>query len=245
MQFRFFFTFERPLTLPLGYHHMLQGLIYHMILDQNPEYSAFLHDKGYGVDHHFKLFCFSLIHAPAHKVHAPYITFYREISFELRSPVYEFNQAVLTALGDIQSLEFNNQKIIFSHCEISHHRISQSDVQIKMISPLTMSTTYYDNDKKKTRYISPIDEDFNDAFVQNTIGKLKAAGFSINDKGIKISPVSIDTRDKYVTRFDDRIYITAWNGIYQLTAPSDVISFLYDAGIGSRNSQGFGMFDLK
>jgi len=37
--------------------------------------------------------------------------------------------------------------------------------------------------------------------------------------------------------------ITAWNGIYEIVCPPDYLKFLYDAGIGAKNSQGFGMFE--
>ena len=35
-----------------------------------------------------------------------------------------------------------------------------------------------------------------------------------------------------------------WKGIYELSGKSEYLNFLYDVGIGAKNSQGFGMFDV-
>ena len=37
---------DTPLVLPLGYHHIIQSIIFRT-LECEPKYSAFLHDKGY------------------------------------------------------------------------------------------------------------------------------------------------------------------------------------------------------
>lgn len=243
MQFRFYFRPDKPLTLPLGYHHTLQGFVYHLILDQNPNFSEFLHQSGYSSERQFKLFCFSLISARSIRVKRPYITFYGDISFELRSPIAEFCRTVLMALTSVYRVELNNQPMTFLKCEVSNRIIEEDELHIRMLSPLTLSTTIYVNDKKKTRYIAPYDDDFPGAFTQNTLNKLASVGIDAYDNDIKISPESENSRDKYVTKFDNRIYITAWKGDYLLSAPPEILTFLYNTGIGSRNSQGFGMFE--
>lgn len=245
MQFRFYFRLDKPLTLPLGYHHILQGSVYHLIQGQNPEFSDFLHNRGYSSNRQFKLFCFSLISAQFKKVKPPYITFFDEISFELRSPIREFCISVLNALTSIHTIELNNQSMTFEKCEVSNRAINESELRIRMLSPITLSTTVYENEKKKTRYFSPDEPDFEQAFKQNTYHKLSSAGFDAEDIDIEIYPVSVESKDKYVTKFDNRIYITGWTGEYVLSASPEVLTFLYDSGIGSRNSHGFGMFEAE
>lgn len=52
---------DTPLLLPLGYHHILQSVLYRT-LEENPVYSKFLHDSGYDKGgRSFKLFTFSLL----------------------------------------------------------------------------------------------------------------------------------------------------------------------------------------
>ena len=50
-------------------------------------------------------------------------------------------------------------------------------------------------------------------------------------------------KDKYVTKYND-FYITGWQGIYELSGKREYLEFLYYVGIGERNSQGFGMFEI-
>ena len=39
-------------------------------------------------------------------------------------------------------------------------------------------------------------------------------------------------------------YITAWYGKYLISGKRKYLDFLYQAGLGSKNSQGFGMFEI-
>ena len=39
-------------------------------------------------------------------------------------------------------------------------------------------------------------------------------------------------------------YVTGWRGSYLLSAEPQVLDLLYQTGLGSRNAQGFGLFDL-
>ncbi len=50
-------------------------------------------------------------------------------------------------------------------------------------------------------------------------------------------------KNKYVTKFGGEIFITAWKGSFTLKSDVESLQFLYDTGLGSRNSQGFGMFE--
>jgi len=38
--------------------------------------------------------------------------------------------------------------------------------------------------------------------------------------------------------------IKAWLGTYQIHGKPELISLAYDTGLGSKNSQGFGMFEI-
>ena len=48
---------------------------------------------------------------------------------------------------------------------------------------------------------------------------------------------------KLVTRYKG-ILITAWYGTYQLTGERKYLDFLYQTGLGAKNAQGFGMFEI-
>ena len=47
--------------------------------------------------------------------------------------------------------------------------------------------------------------------------------------------------DKVVTRYKDT-WLTGWTGRYALSSAPETLTFLYNAGLGQRNTAGFGIF---
>jgi CRISPR-associated endoribonuclease Cas6 len=127
---------------------------------------------------------------------------------------------------------------------VSNKKITQEQLTIKMLSPLCVHSTYYDEfEHRKTRYLSPIDIDFQEYVNINLIHKLESI-YQINAPiGVELIPISLKEKDKFITTFKQTT-IVAWKGTYCLSGEIPILQFLYDAGIGSKNSQGFGMFEL-
>ena len=63
------------------------------------------------------------------------------------------------------------------------------------------------------------------------------------DSTITIEVKRLFEKDKYVTKYKG-FYINAWFGMYVLTGKRQYLDFLYQTGIGSKNAQGFGMFEI-
>lgn len=63
------------------------------------------------------------------------------------------------------------------------------------------------------------------------------------ESDVEIEPVRITEKDKFVTNYKG-FYLSGWQGIYHLYGERKYLDFLYQTGLGSRNSQGFGMFRL-
>lgn len=242
MQFRLYFHCADPLRLPLSYNHILQGFIYDT-LRAEPEYSEFLHNRGYTEDNRsFKLFVYSLI-SGKYKIEAPYIIFEDDISFELRSPMDAFCDIFYLAFMHKKQYILNNQEVFLQGCVASKRRITEPSVKVHTLSPLCVYKTRMEEDSKKTVYIAPEDDYFCDAIVSNFKKKYKAAFGHEPEGDVNISPVRITQKDKFVTRYEGRVYVTAWNGIYELKGSPENLNFLYDCGVGGKNSQGFGMIE--
>lgn len=249
MQFILHFHTENPLILPIGYHSEVQGLIYH-ILSENPDYSSFLHNQGYMTDgRSYKVFVFSLLNGK-YGIRMPKIIFQDDFRLEVRSPGEEFCSVFAGSLMQNTEYELNGQPVVLDDFEVHHNTVSSDHVQIEMLSPLCLhQSVITDSGEKKTHYLSPIDEDFDKYLNINLEHKMKAFKNQEPAGKIHLTPLRLDQgnmqkRDKYVTRFAGRTIINAWRGRYDLTGDSLDLSFLYDAGIGTRNSQGFGMFRL-
>lgn len=242
MQLKLTFKTNTPLSLPLGHHAAVQGMIYGL-LSRSPEYSDFLHNTGYKDEaHSFKLFVFSTLRGH-HFISKNRILYDNCIYLDIRSPKEEFCKILLDALQSTDSLELEHQNISVLECSFAKKTILSDSVDIHMLSPITLSTTYYENGKKKTRFLAPRDPDFPDALRHNTASKYKAAFGKEPHSNISLDIISLSDRDHYVTKFNNRIYINGWSGTYKLSGDPSLLTFLYDTGIGSRNSQGFGMFD--
>ena len=82
------------------------------------------------------------------------------------------------------------------------------------------------------------------------------AGVWVGWKGIRlyaahVSGLSMDeieeagdmTAKKLVTKYQGS-YIEAWYGNFILSGKRKYLDFLYQTGLGSKNSQGFGMFNI-
>ena len=60
---------------------------------------------------------------------------------------------------------------------------------------------------------------------------------------MRIIPYRVRTRDRIVTNYKGQ-YITAYKGQYVLAGERKYLDFMYQAGLGAKNAQGFGMFDI-
>ncbi len=242
MQLKLSFDLFEPISLPLGHHAILQGFIYHL-LSESKDYADFLHDTGYmdGV-HSFKLFVFSTLHGN-HSIDQGRIVYRDQIHLEIRSPKTEFCNILMQALQSSHSLELGHKRIRLSECAFTIKAIDTDSIRIRMLSPLSLSTTYRENERKKTRYISPTDSEFANALQQNTTSKYRATYNKEPISPVTLDILSLTEDDRYVTKFNNHIFITGWNGLYQLSGDPSLLTFLYDSGLGSRNSQGFGMFE--
>jgi CRISPR-associated endoribonuclease Cas6 len=98
-------------------------------------------------------------------------------------------------------------------------------------------------EKKQTNFISPFDPIFSDKIEKNFYNKYQAYFKKEPTERVIIRPKKVTQKDKVVTKFKD-IIINAWNGTYEIQAPLPYLKFLYDTGIGAKNSQGFGMFEI-
>lgn len=208
-------------------------------MQSNPEYSAFLHDHGYVEENRpFRLFVYSLLEGK-YEVKPPHIIFSENITFELRSPMNAFCDIFYLSLMHRERFFLNKQEIFLTGCVATKRSISEDNVTVRTLSPICMNRTV----DGKTVYLSPDDGNFSEYLNNNFLRKYRAATDSDPTGGISVEPVSVGDKDKYVTKFDNRIYVTAWKGIYRILGSPENLNFLYDCGLGGKNSQGFGMVE--
>ena len=77
----------------------------------------------------------------------------------------------------------------------------------------------------------------------NFMRKYQACYGVTPESAVEVLPVKIGEKDKYVTKYKSA-YLSGWKGIYRMKGKRKYINFLYQTGLGSKNSQGFGMFEI-
>ena len=243
MEFKLYFQSNGPFVLPLSYHHILQGFIYKS-LSEYPEFSEFLHNRGYQRrGQSFKLFVFSLLKGHF-QISGSKIIFDNFVEMEIRSPVPFFCDTLVKVFEKQEFFEMAGQKIFLLHYDVLNTEIFEEEMDIKMLSPVCVDVGYNEGEKTKTKYLDPLDPYFNYYLTKNFQRKFQAVTGESTHSGIFLLPpedFNLD-KNKYVTRFGGDIFITEWKGNFKLKADVQSMQFLYDTGLGARNSQGFGMF---
>lgn len=244
---------ENQAVLPLHYNHGLQSFIYRHI---SPELADFLHKEGYSLGKRkFKLFTFSRLLGKYHiNSREEKIIFSGSTSFYLSSPKEKFIQQFAETLLKSPEVRLFRDSFIISSIEVYPQPSTQSDVTIRMLSPVTIySTLFSASGKKKTYYYSPFEKEFSQLIRANILKKYQALyGTPYNEKSnrshFQISPQKVsqnsEKKIKYIPSSGSYTLIKAWLGTYRIRGDPKLISLAYDSGLGSKNSQGFGMFEI-
>lgn len=239
MQLLLYIKAEQPVTLPINYHHILQSILYRT-LSYSSEMADFVHDTGYSFgDRQYKMFQFSHLKGRYH-IHQKNIIFDEYMTLEIRSPENRMIQ-LLAQVFQEQGIWFGDIHCQDIEAELRDYTIEETNLMIRMETPITVYST--DGDSGRTYYYTPDDDVFYEKVNDNFLRKYYAYYGVMPVSGIILEPTCITEKDKYVTRYKQN-YITGWYGSYRLSGKRKYLDFLYQVGLGGKNSQGFGMFQL-
>lgn len=220
------------ITLPIGYHHIEQSAIYALIRGE-------LHDRGLAYEKRdYKLFTFGPFEGK-YKVMNKQITFFDSIGFEFRC----FDEEVMHQFIDnIKLYGFRLGDISYHNIdlEVSDYVIENEKIHIRMLSPICV---YRTKENGYTQFLSPESDLFYKYVSENFERKYYAAFGEKAKEMINIKLAEFSNKDKCFTKYKN-YFIEAWGGCYILKGKREYLSFLYNTGLGAKNSQGFGMFEI-
>lgn len=228
---------EAGLCLPMDYHHILQSAIYAKLKDT--PYKN-LHEAGAVYENRtIKTFTFSEIQGK-YKISDRNIIFTDEISFWITSPDKDL---LFTLLNQIQEQGLAYGQQVYEHVNVflDTKSITSEIVHIRMLSPICLYST--NPETKKTYFYSPEDKEFSIRLQENFARKYKAFYGESPKELPEISHKTINRNHKKVTRYKGTI-LSGWMGEYTISGPVELLNFWYETGLGSRNGQGFGMFQV-
>lgn len=134
---------------------------------------------------------------------------------------------------------FNNSIQILSIKTAFIEPISRNEITIKLRSPLVVRE--HNESDNTDKYLDYSSENFKNKLKELVIAEGERLGFnSVFYESFEIE--EIDPKRTVVTSFGCKINSSL--GVFRIKGDPMLLNYLYCAGIGSRRSQGFGMFDI-
>ncbi|ABG03248.1 CRISPR-associated protein, Cas6 family [Rubrobacter xylanophilus DSM 9941] len=235
------------LHLPLQYNSAVQGFIY---ANLSRTLADRLHNRGhtYG-QRRFKLFTFSRLFGRREA---------GEGGISFRGPVRLYlGSAEAEVLGSLAEhlLRRPETRLGKTRCLVEEVGVEpEPEVEdgrpllVRALSPITAYTTLATPEgRKKTYYYSPQEEEWGVAILENIKRKVAALGWAADaEEDLReayVRPRRVRSSDQKVLRFKGTV-VKGWMGLYELKMPEPYFRLAYDTGLGSKNSQGFGMIAL-
>lgn len=242
MQLTIFFSAPGPVAVPVQYSHLLQGLIYRQM--ENPVLRSYLHDQGFALEkRRFKLFTFSRLlgRAARYDQEAGRLLLTPPLRLVICSPIPFILQELGTGFLRQGRVRLGEVSLEVKEMATAAPRVRQNTLRVRMLSPLvTYSTLDNANGRKYTYYYSPFEPRFGGLIGANLAKKhLLIYGRPADTADFAIRPVRVEDRDLKVTYYKSTV-VKGWMGDYELFGAPALLQIALDAGLGAKNSQGYG-----
>lgn len=242
MQLTIFFNAPGTVTVPVQYSHRLQGLIYRQM--ENPVLRSYLHDQGFALEkRRFKLFTFSRLMGRASRYDKAtgQLILTPPLSLVVCSPIPFILQELGTGFLRQGRVRLGDVSLTVKEMATAAPRATQNNLRVRMLSPLvTYSTLDGTGGRAYTYYYSPFEPRFGELIGANLAKKhLLVHGRPPLADGFTIRPVRVEDRDQKVTYYKDTV-VKGWMGDYELSGDPALLQVALDAGMGAKNSQGYG-----
>lgn len=237
---------DKGILLPLHYNHLLQYLIYHLLPSDLAEN---LHEEGFRYGkRRFKLFTFSRIFQKGHpqKVEGRRKLFFpRGFSFCFATPRHEILENLIKEALLRRSVDLMGQEVFLERVEVCPEAALQKTLFLRFLSPVTVYRTREEGGKKKTHFFSPTDAEFDRLLLENARKKyFLVRGEKADQLEFTISPHRFSLeRNKAVVLFKGTP-IVGWTGVFRVEGDPELLEVTYQAGLGNKNSAGFGMWEV-
>ena len=226
----------QPLTIPLNYNYQLQSAVYAMLGEVGE--SDFWHDNGFGDVTRFKGFCFSSL-TGSYRVDTENktIRFEDTVELEVRSPAFSFIDAFQRALEQHPFLKLFDTRLDVTGAALFNTHLPSGRVTFRAVTPAVARATREDG---STYYFSPQEDGYFERLRLNAQKKFEAV------TGTPAPALSLTPAGEYkktVTKYKG-FYVIGYTGVFRLDSTLAMAEFLYNAGLGEKNAQGFGFLRL-
>ena len=237
------------LLLPIHYNHIVQAMIYSSL---DSALADWYHNEGYSYGkRRFKLFTFSRLLSEKRFFdrHKKFINLVSPILLKIASMDENLLESLVNHLIRKGKFILNGIECQVQSVEVEPRVKFRGAVVVKALSPILTYSTLYDilRSRKKVYYYSPWEKEFEEQILKNLERKAKAF-YGVKRElpsleGAYIKPLRVSNRNLAVVKFKET-WLKGWTGVYELNLPEPYFTLAYDSGLGSKNSQGFGMVEV-
>ena len=231
-----------PIELPIHYNHLIQAAILNSL---DHDLAKFLHDIGYSFEERvFKMYTFSRLNGSFYlDKQQGKIIFNNKLKLIISSPLDRFCQSFANILLTRGKMTLGNNEVEIEKVTVTRHEVIGERIMVKTLSPVVVYSTLYKADGHKyTCYFQPGEPDYNSLIEQNLRKKYVALYGEEPAEG-KVEVLAQGRTKLNIVKYKG-IIIKGYSGKLQLEGPKELLQVGIDAGIGSKNSQGFGCLEL-
>ncbi len=223
--------------LPIQYRKSVISFIKQSLSEYNTEYyKKFYNDK----DTTIKPITFAVFfHNPKFEEDKIYI---EEKRIELNISIADYETSIIfyNAFNHQKNKKFSLDKNSWTLKNINmllEKAIDSEEITIKFMSPLVVRNHTRDNDY----YYSFNDKEFKNILKVNIKQELKIT--NIPEELVDNLEINAIKAKKVIIKFYEKKIETS-TGTFKISGDKQLLKYLYDAGIGSKRSSGFGMFQI-
>ncbi|MCL5290332.1 MAG: CRISPR-associated endoribonuclease Cas6 [Firmicutes bacterium] len=232
-----FGTGDKPLDLPIHYNALVQGAIYANI---NPVLATLLHDHGFPFNGRtFKLFSYSKIIGKYTLIRERCrIVFPEGASLVVSTPVEEICRA-MAGLILRDGFRIGSQELEVKSIDTEEHIVRSDTIELELLSPVVVYSTFAKpGGGKYTCYFQPGEKEFARLIYENLRKKYSACHNKTASEGEFM--VRLLNRPRQNLVIYKNTIIKGYTCKLILSGPGELLQIALDAGLGSKNSQGFG-----
>lgn len=230
--------YKEQTRLPLQYNELIQGMIYGYL---DRRLASFIHDHGMREGKRtLKLFTFSRLMG-ACAVRGRTLEISGGVRLVVASPMIDFLESFARHLVTAESLRIGPAIFGVESVEVGLDVPYKNPIVVTALSPICVySTLRTPEGRTKTYYYAPSEPDFERLVLANLRRKVRIwTGVDMPDNGASIHPRRVMAQNHHVVFYKGTV-IKAWSGLYELRLPEEYFRMALDAGLGAKNSQGFG-----
>jgi len=231
---------EKEFTLPWDYRTSLTRGVYGVLRVVDPDYSSWLHEQGFRWQKRtYRLFVYSDLMPTKWELSPMGLTNVRWLTWEIGSPDCKFGEKFLEGLK-WSSFRLELFGVSLEIVDIVRIEVPElgGGMVFRTISPVAVSMGM--SGRRHPTYLHPNQPEFVENLQRNLITKWQAfhqRKWNGSEFGIRVWK----PRQKLIRVFD--VNVKAWYLQLQMWGSEELIRFAYNAGLGIKNSQGFGMIE--